>query len=106
LPAVYINRGQATFEFHLPEAVRGAQIDRLTLSIRSEGNWSPPPQVALYDRPSQDWGELDDPVIGDNVISDAPNFVSEEGRVRVRLSVGDRSGGGCYHVALGIEGHQ
>jgi hypothetical protein len=104
VPAVYIGRGEATFEYDLPEAVRQVEIEHLTLSLRSEGGWQEAPRVAVYDWVEQDWFDLDKPVIGDNLLSDVEGVVSDGGLVRVRLSNDGPSGGGCYHVELGFEG--
>jgi hypothetical protein len=104
VPAVYINQGAATFEFELPESARQMQIDRVTLALRSEGGWQQPPQVAVYDWSERAWKELDDPVVGDNVLPNTPGLLGDGNIVRARLSLDTGSGGGCYHLGLGFEG--
>ena len=37
---------------------------------------------------------------------DATRLVSDQGLVRVRLSLDGGSGGGCYHVGVGFEGER
>jgi hypothetical protein len=104
VPAVYINRGEATFEFKLPEPARRVQIERLTLSLRSEGGWQGAPALALYNWAERAWAEVDDPVIGDNILADVDDLIGDSGLVRARLSLDRDTGGGCYHLGLGFEG--
>jgi hypothetical protein len=103
--AVYIGRGEATFEFELPEAARDVQIERLTLALRTDGGWSQAPKVAMYAWAKEAWSDLDKAVVGDNILTDAAGLVSKEGLVRVRLSFAS-SGGGCYQVGVGFEGER
>jgi hypothetical protein len=104
VPAVYIGQGEAFFEYNLPEAMRDVQLERLVLSLRSEGGWRQAPAVALYDWRARSWAELSDPEFGDNPIVDTAAFVGEDGVVRVRLAVDAASGGSCYVVGVGFEG--
>jgi hypothetical protein len=106
VPAVYIGRGDAVFDFTLPEDASGAQISQLTVSIRSEGGWQQPPAVALYDWSAGTWAELQGPVLGDNVIADAASLASKDGLVRVRLSAENDTRVGCLYVGLGFEGRR
>jgi hypothetical protein len=103
-PAVYIERGDALFDFALSEDASGAQIDQLTVSIRSEGGWQQAPAVALYDWSAGTWTELEGPTFGDNVIADATRLASNGGLVRVRLSAENTARVGCLYVGLGFEG--
>jgi len=102
--SVYINRGEAVVEFRVPDEVRDVQVDALKLVIGSEGGWWQPPATALYDWEAKAWAELDSPVMGVNVLSDPTGLVSDDGRVRVRLSHHGGQGGGCLHLELGLEG--
>jgi len=104
--AVYIGRGEAIFEFELPRAMRDVQLEALTLSLRSEGGWREAPAVALYDWGAHEWDELEQPTFGDNSIAETEAFVGEDGVVRVRLAVDGASGGSCYVVGVGFEGHK
>jgi hypothetical protein len=103
--AIYIGRGDAMFEFQLPE-VRDVQVTQLALSIRSEGGWQQPPKAALYDWASETWAELEEPVWGSNLISDPQSLVNENGLVRVRLSVENSNHSGCFYLGLGFEGER
>jgi hypothetical protein len=102
--SVYVGRGQAVFEFRVPEGVRDVQVEELSLALGSDGGWGQPPQTAIYDWGAETWVELDDPVMGLNVFSDAASLVSDDGRVHVRLSSEDGRGSGCLYVELGLEG--
>jgi hypothetical protein len=106
VPAVYIGRGEAIFEFDLPEVMADLKLDRLVLSLRSEGGWRQAPLVALYNWSEQSWGELSEPTFGDNPVSDTEAYVSSDGVVRVRLAVDGVSGGSCYVVGVGFEGEK
>jgi hypothetical protein len=101
---VYINRGEATFEFELPAPSRQVRIERLILSLRAEGGWQQRPQVAVYDWSEGAWSELEEPVIGDNVLADVEGLVGDAGLVHARLSLESSGGGGCYSLGLGFEG--
>jgi hypothetical protein len=106
VPAVYIGRGEAVFEFYLPEAIRDLRLDRLVLSLRSEGGWRQAPSVALYDWRDESWIALSNPTFGDNPVADTEAFVSADDVVRVRLAVDGASGGSCYVVGVGVEGER
>jgi hypothetical protein len=103
--ALYIGRGDAVFEFQLPE-VRDVQVTQLAVSIRSEGGWQQPPKAALYDWVSETWAELEEPVWGSNLISDAQSLVNENGSVQVRLSVENSNHSACFYLGLGFEGER
>ena len=102
--AVYVGRGEATFEFQLPsELALGAAV--LTVEIGSDGGWAGAPDLAVYDWDAGAWVSVDEPALGRNVIEQADALVSADGVVRVQLSsTGVRSG--CYYVDLGVEGRQ
>jgi hypothetical protein len=101
--SVWLERGQATFEFRAPEEVRDMQLDALKLVIAAEGGWWQPPDTAVYDWDAGTWAALNDPVMGVNIISDATGLVSDDGLVRVRLS-SESNQGGCLSLELGLEG--
>jgi len=102
--SVYIGRGQATFEFQVPQGVRDVQVEKLKLILGSDGGWGQPPDTAVYDWDAEAWTKLDDPVMGVNVFPDAVGLISDDGRVHVRLSSEGGHGGGCVYVELGLEG--
>ncbi|MBE0410589.1 MAG: hypothetical protein IBX69_12745 [Anaerolineales bacterium] len=103
MPAVYFGRGEAVFEFQAPEFVNNAQIEKLLLYIGTEGGWNRIPQTYLFDWTAGDWREIQSPTVGNNNIHAVEGVVSSSGMVRVRL-LSENFGGGCYYVALGLEG--
>lgn len=104
--SVYIGWGQAVFEFRMPEEVRDVQVQTLKLALGSDGEWGQPPDMAVYDWVAGEWLELDAPIMGVNVVSDAAGLIGDSGQVRVRLLSEDRRGGGCLYVELGLEGRR
>jgi len=105
VPSVYIGRGQAVFEFRLPDAARDIRIDTLNLVLGTDGGWGQPPDTSLYDWTRQSWQALQSPVFGVNALSEVAALVGEGGVVRVRLA-SEGSWGGCIFVELGVEGER
>ncbi|MFU8772290.1 MAG: hypothetical protein ACNA8H_07705, partial [Anaerolineales bacterium] len=103
MPAVYFGRGEAVFEFQAPEFVNNAQIEKLLLYIGTEGGWNRVPQTYLFDWSAGDWREIQSPTVGNNNIHAVEGLVNPSGMVRVRF-LSENFGGGCYYVALGLEG--
>jgi hypothetical protein len=101
--AVYIGRGDALFEFRLPEELQDVEVEELVLAIGSDGGWTEPPETALYSWEAEGWVTLEDPIVGRNIIHDPAALVSHGGLVRVRLSSTGRQGG-CLFLDLGLEG--
>jgi hypothetical protein len=88
----------------LPDGFQGIQVRELKLVMGSDGGWWQPPDTEIYDWSAETWVELEEPVMGVNVFSDATGLVSEDGLVRVRLSSEGNRGGGCMYVDMGLEG--
>ncbi len=103
--SVYIVRGQATFEFQLPPEVQDVRLEALKLLIGTDGGWGWLPDTAVYNWNAGTWTELEDPVIGVNVLSEPGSLVSEDGLVHVRLS-SQGDGGSCLYLELGLEGRR
>ena len=102
--SIWLGRGEAVFEFQMPEEMRDVQVEEIKLIIGTDGGgWWQPPDTAVYDWVSGTWVALSDPVMGTNVIPDAANLVSQDGRVQVRLS-SENNQGGCLYLDLGLEG--
>jgi len=105
--AVYVGQGEAIFEFALGEVLSEVQIDQLTLVLRAEdAGWREAPELALYNWSAEAWTLLSEPEFGHNPIADPDKLISEDGLVRVRLAVDDRSRGSCYMVGMGFEGRR
>jgi hypothetical protein len=102
--SLWLQRGEAIFEFQVPEEAHDVQVEEIKLVIGTDGGgWWQPPDTTVYDWDSETWVALSDPVIGTNVIPDAANLVSQDGRVQVRLS-SENNQGGCLYLELGLEG--
>jgi hypothetical protein len=105
VPAVYVEQGEAVFEFALGEALSEVRIDQLTLVLRAEDSgWRAAPELELYNWSAGAWTPLSEPEFGENPITDAAKLVSEDGLVWVRLSVDERTPGACYMLGMGFEG--
>jgi hypothetical protein len=100
--AVYIGRGEAAFEFQLPTEL-ALTPETLIVELGSDGGWSGPPDMAIYDWASEAWSAVDEPVLGRNLFPQPDGLVSGDGIVRIQLSsTGVRSG--CYTLDVGVEG--
>lgn len=103
MPAVYFGRGDVIFEFMTPEITQNAHIEKMQLHIGTEGGWDRVPQTFVFDWLADAWREIQNPAAGNNNIHSVDGLVSSDGLVHIRFSSEDISGG-CYHVALGLEG--
>jgi hypothetical protein len=103
-PAVYFNQGQAVFEYHLPEVAEGVEVSDLVVHIGTDSGLSRAPATAVYDWDSGTWNELVDAVAGRNLVPAGEGLINQNGDIRVRLSSENFIGGGCFYVALGVEG--
>ncbi len=102
--AVYISQGQAVLEFHVPEP-DDIQVDQINLNLRSDGGWWQAPEMAAYDWQAGDWASLGEVALGSIALGDAGRLVSDDGRIRLRLSFENAGGGGgCTYLDLGVDG--
>ena len=102
--SIWLERGNAVFEFYAPEEIQDLQVDKLKLVIGTDGGgWWEPPDAAVYAWDTGAWLSIIDPLVGVNVIPDASGLVSEDGQIRIRLS-SESNRGGCLHLAMGLEG--
>jgi hypothetical protein len=102
--AVWLERGQAVFEFQVPDEIQGTQAETLKLLIGAEGGgWWQPPDMAVYAWDEETWINVDEPVMGVNAVTDAAGMVSDDGLIHVRLAA-EANRGGCLYVELGLEG--
>jgi hypothetical protein len=104
--AIWLGRGEAIFEFQVPDEARDVRVQSLTLAIGSDGGgWWQPPEVAVYAWDEERWLAVNEPIIGINLISDADGLMSSDGLVRIRLGA-DANQGGCLYPELGLEGER
>jgi hypothetical protein len=112
VPAVYLGREESVFEFQIPSGgdpgspIEGQeiQVEQLVLNIGSDVGTNNVPGTGIYNWESEAWSELQDPVSGQNVIAEVDGLISTDGKVRVRLVPNNMFGGGCYFLAIGLEG--
>jgi hypothetical protein len=103
--AVYMNRGDAEFQFSVPETFRDVETNTLKLGIWTDSGFFNAPEISLYDWEAEDWVTLNGIIQGINLVPDARAFTSQVGQVQVRLSSQDALQA-CYFLALGLEGHR
>jgi hypothetical protein len=101
--SVHMGRGQAEFEFRVPENLRDIQVTTLKVAIwRDSGNQWGMPAITLYDWTTQAWTAIQEPIQGTNVVQNAAPFVSDQGIVRLQIS-SEQDTFGCIYVDLGLE---
>lgn len=103
--AVYIYRGDAEIEFNIPSELLDLQISHLNLGIWSDGATSIAPLVAIYNFNQQGWSDLNDLVLGENLINNSAEYIDAYGLVRFRLSSTQESQG-CFFLGLGLDGQK
>jgi hypothetical protein len=104
--AVWLGRGEAIFEFALPEDIDGGDLRSLSVALTTDGPRWAPPETAIFDWEQQGWRGIDDAILGVNKLSEPEGLVGAGGLVRVRLSTGTGRSEGCFQVRLGLEAEQ
>jgi hypothetical protein len=112
VPAVYLGRQESIFEFQVPSGsepgspIEGEQlqIEQLVIHIGSDTGTNQVPDTGIFNWESETWSDLQGPVSGKNVIAEVDGLISADGKVRVRLVPNNFFGGGCFFLALGLEG--
>jgi hypothetical protein len=103
--SIWLDQGEAVFEFIVPAGFQSANFNSLTLYIQSDMGQLQGMPIAVYDWQSGDWVDLENPGIGANQLSDADNMISDTGAVQIRISSADGNpGGGCTYLNVGLEG--
>lgn len=101
--SIYINNGEAEFEFQVPSSLGNYHITTLKLALwRDTGNPAGLPQVALYDWKNQGWTSIQDPIQGTNLIQDPEAYINESGLVRVQVA-SQTDTFGCIYLDLGLD---
>jgi len=103
--SVYMGRGQAEFEFRVPENLDDLTVTALKVSIWRDTGQLGMPDISLYDWTNQSWTSIQEPIQGTNIIQNAAPYVSQEGLVRVMLT-SEQDSFGCVFVDLGLEGER
>ena len=112
MPAVYLGREESVFEFQIPSEIEPGspiegqelQVEQLVLHIGSDVGTNQVPATGIYNWESETWSELQGLVAGRNLIAEVEGLISADGKVRVRLAPNNVFGGGCYFLAIGLEG--
>jgi hypothetical protein len=102
--SVWLGRGEAEFEFEVPDSIRDYEVDTLRVLLRSDGGWWQAPQIALYAWDTENWVVLDGSAIGVNLVGNGDRYVHENGKIQARLSTDSNQGGGCLYLDMGLEG--
>ena len=104
--SIWLEKGEAVFEFVIPLQFADLDPEHLEFSIRTDGGWANAPEMAIYNWESENWSNLENAKIGNNIIPDPEENISTDGLVRFRLSVNNQNGrgGGCYYFGLGLKG--
>ena len=103
--AVYIYRGDAEFEFNIPAELLDLSINQLNLGMWSDGSTNNVPITAIFNFANQDWTNLDNLSLGENLIPDPLDYIDASGLVRFRLSSTQESQG-CFYLGLGLDGQK
>ncbi|HJW91835.1 MAG TPA: hypothetical protein VJ436_14465 [Anaerolineales bacterium] len=112
MPAVYLGRQEVVFEFQVPQNLESlwgveptqVEIERLLLHIGTDGGWDQAPATAVFNWDTQDWKPLEGAVTGENRIEVFNGLMNADGKVRLRMSLDNFAGGGCFYLAMGLEG--
>lgn len=98
---VYLQRGDAVFEFNLPVDMPPEQVTNFKLNLWSDAGFFTPPEMAIYDWQDASWLRLDGVNQGINLIPASEALIDSGGSVRIRLSGENLQY--CYYLDLGLE---
>jgi hypothetical protein len=104
---VYLENGEATLDFTIPEYLMSTQIDNLTLNIWDDMNWNAQSDnitLSIYNWELDTWTEIDEVSNGKTIISDPAGLVNENGAVQVKVTRDNFNSGGCVYLDLGLDG--
>lgn len=104
--AIYLNRGDAIFEFTLPSDAQDLQAENLKLALWSDASPFAAPEVTLRDWNAETWVSLKGLSQGVNLVPGASDLINSQGSIQVRLSSTDNAPGNCFYVALGLVGYR
>lgn len=100
--AVYLVRGEAVFEFTLPPEAQNIQVQTLKINLNTDAGFFTPPGLEIYNWTDSSWLQVRGVGQGLNLASVAPGLISDDGRIRLRLSGENLQY--CYFLDLGLEG--
>ncbi|MBA3533594.1 MAG: hypothetical protein H0T73_16875 [Ardenticatenales bacterium] len=96
--------GEAEIQFELPAPTRALDPSEFTLYVTSDGGWFVAPKMSLYDFTTEQWSEINEPVLGRNRVREPDAFLSDSGVIRLRVENSNRNQGGCLYFDAAIEG--
>ena len=104
--SIWLDKGEAVMEFRLPPEFEHITINQLQLLLQSDGGWSSPAAIHLYNWETESWQILENTKPGIINISDPRYFINSDGLVRVQIIIENQDirGGSCIYVGLGLEG--
>ena len=102
--SVFLDRGEALFEFQIPEKFKDVTVDALKLMITSDSGFTNVPETAFYDWELGDWTVLEGIETGVTEIADAGRLVGADDIIRLRLASENSFGGGCLYLDMGMTG--
>ncbi len=104
---LYLDRGEAVFEFKIPEKIPTSHIDLINLMINSDTGQTTDLIFSLYNWESRTWSEISNPIIGQNQISATNGLISDTGSIHIRVEKDANSfTSGCLYMSMGINGGQ
>jgi len=105
LPAsVSMGRGEAKFEFQIPEELPVVDFENIKLSYwRDSTGQDQPPEVSLYQWEEEAWLSIQDTIQGTNIIANANQFIDQNGLIRIRIK-SESDIYACHYLDLGIDG--
>jgi hypothetical protein len=103
--SAYLPGGEATFEYRLPGELASLQLPSIHFNLETDGERTQNYSIEFYDWEAGVWQAVEQPHFGLNIIAEGATFISGEGVIRARLSVGENSWG-CWMLDLGIDGYR
>ncbi len=100
--AVYLVRGEAVFEFTLPPEAQNIRAQTLKINLNTDAGFFTPPGLEIYNWTDSSWMQVRGVGQGLNLAAVAPGLISDDGRIRLRLSGENLQY--CYFLDLGVEG--
>ncbi len=95
---------EAQIEWEVPRAVQGIDPSLLSLYVSSDGGWFNAPDLALYNFEQEAWVEVEEPVLGQNKVTEPDVYLSPEGVIRLRIQNPTPNQGGCLFFDASLDG--
>ncbi len=76
--SVWLDQGEAVFEYILPPEISDIQVDSLKLALQTDSGFGNTHQIEFYDWENAEWQIFKTTFLGLNTISEPGNFISPE----------------------------